>query len=81
MRGTDWWMLRTAANGQPALAAYVRDGDLYVPHTLQVLTVDCGRISRNVVFQDRAVFVAFGLAPLPAPAPVSGPAGPSSRRP
>ncbi|WP_238453628.1 sigma-70 family RNA polymerase sigma factor [Micromonospora sp. ATA51] len=71
MRGTDWRMLPTAANGQPALAAYVRDGNAYVPHTLQVLTVDRGRISRNVVFQDRAVFAAFGLTPFPATVPVS----------
>ncbi|RZU77750.1 RNA polymerase ECF family sigma subunit [Micromonospora kangleipakensis] len=70
MRGTDWRMLPTAANGQPALAAYVRDGDGYVPHTLQVLTVTGVGISRNVVFQDRSVFDAFGLAQLPAAAPV-----------
>lgn len=81
MRGTDWRMLPTAANGQPALAAYVRDGDAYVPHTVQVLTVTGPGISRNVVFQDRAVFAAFGLTPLPAATPVSGPAAPSARRP
>ncbi|GAA4573554.1 sigma-70 family RNA polymerase sigma factor [Micromonospora coerulea] len=69
LRGTDWRLLSTAANGQPALAAYVRAGDLYVPHTLQVLTVTSAGISRNVVFQDRAVFAAFGLVPLPAAAP------------
>ncbi|MGC1212856.1 MAG: sigma-70 family RNA polymerase sigma factor [Micromonospora sp.] len=65
MRGTDWRMLPTAANGQPALAAYVRDGDGYVPHTLQVLTVTDVGISRNVVFQEPEVFAAFGLTPLP----------------
>ncbi|MFE9691305.1 sigma-70 family RNA polymerase sigma factor [Micromonospora sp. NPDC005806] len=73
LRGTDWRLVPTAANGQPALAAYVRDGDGYLPHTLQVLTITGGRVSRNVVFQDRAVFAAFGLAALPLgarPAPV-----------
>ncbi|WP_199737112.1 MULTISPECIES: RNA polymerase subunit sigma-70 [Micromonospora] len=81
LRGTDWRLLPTAANGQPALAAYVRDGDAYLPHTVQVLTVRGGRISRNVVFQDPAVFAAFGLAALPARAPVTAPAAPSGRRP
>ncbi|SCL39055.1 RNA polymerase, sigma subunit, ECF family [Micromonospora rhizosphaerae] len=71
MRGSDWRILPTAANGQPALAAYVRDGDGYVPHTVQVLTVTGSRISRNVVFQDREVFAAFGLTPLPATASVT----------
>ena len=71
MRGTDWRMLPTAANGQPALAAYVRDGDAYVPHTVQVLTVGDAGISRTVVFRDPQVFAAFGLTPLPVVAPVS----------
>ena len=44
----------------------MRDGDAYIPHTAQVLTVTGAGISRNVVFQDRAVFTAFGLAPMPA---------------
>ena len=56
----------------------MRDGDAYVPHTVQVLTVTGPGISRNVVFQDRAVFAAFGLTPLPAATPVSGPAAPSA---
>ncbi|MGW5672006.1 sigma-70 family RNA polymerase sigma factor [Micromonospora sp. NPDC003776] len=80
LRGTDWRLLATAANGQPALAAYVRDGEAYLPHTVQVLTLRAGRISRNVVFQDQAVFAAFGLAALPAE-PVSSPAAPWDRRP
>ncbi|PWU48628.1 RNA polymerase subunit sigma-70 [Micromonospora globispora] len=71
MRGTDWRMRPTAANGQPALAAYVRDGEAYVPHTLQVLTIGDACIRRNVVFQDPQVFDAFGLTPLPVVAPVS----------
>ena len=60
---TDWRMVRTAANGQPALAAYQRvEGGGYHLHTLQVFTVTGAGISRNTVFQDAEVFAAFGLA-------------------
>ncbi|MGC5168924.1 RNA polymerase subunit sigma-70 [Luteimicrobium sp. DT211] len=59
--GTDWRTLPAAANGQPAFAAYRRDGDGYAVHTLQALTVTAGGISRNSVFQDPAVFASFGL--------------------
>ncbi|MFR9778688.1 sigma-70 family RNA polymerase sigma factor [Micromonospora sp. MS34] len=83
LRGTDWRLVPTAANGQPALAAYVREGDVHLPHTVQVFTVRHGRISRNVVFQDRAVFAAFGLAPLPVEVStaVSRSAAPGCRHP
>ncbi len=69
MRGTDWRMEPVGANGQPAVAAYVRapDGG-YLLHTLQVFTVTGGAVSRTTVFQDPAVFVAFAL-----PATLSGP--------
>ena len=59
----DWRMVRTAANGQPALAAYWRvEGGGYHLHTLQVFSVTNAGISRNTVFQDPEVFAAFGLA-------------------
>lgn len=62
MRGTDWRMLPTAANGQPAVAAYVHGEDgAYHLHTLQVFTVTAAGISRNAVFQDPHVFAAFSL--------------------
>jgi RNA polymerase sigma-70 factor (ECF subfamily) len=68
MRGTDWRLLPIGANGQPALAAYVRAGaDHYRAHTLQVFTVAGDAISRTTVFQDDRLFVAFGL-PLDRPA-------------
>jgi RNA polymerase sigma-70 factor (ECF subfamily) len=52
----------TAANCQPAVAAYAPDPDGgYRLHTLQVFTVTGGRIARTVVFQDPAVFAAFEL--------------------
>ena len=64
MRGTGWRMVPAAANGQPAVAAYMRTGDGgYQLHTLQVLTVTGAGISRNVVFAEPGVFATFGLAP------------------
>ncbi|MFF0472745.1 sigma-70 family RNA polymerase sigma factor [Streptomyces sp. NPDC004284] len=61
--GTDWRVLPTAANGSPAMAAYVRHTatESYRPHTLQVFDVADGRITRNTVFQDPAVLTAFDL--------------------
>ncbi|WP_405916973.1 sigma-70 family RNA polymerase sigma factor [Streptomyces sp. NBC_00728] len=63
MRGTDWRMRPTSANGQPALAAYVRapGDDVHRLHTLQVFTADRGAVSHTVVFQLPTVFTAFGL--------------------
>jgi RNA polymerase sigma-70 factor (ECF subfamily) len=64
MRGTDWRLRPTTANGQPALAAYVRapGDDTHRLHTLQVFTADHGAVSHTVVFQLPTVFTAFGLA-------------------
>jgi RNA polymerase sigma-70 factor, ECF subfamily len=62
MRGTGWGIRRLSANGQPALAAYAPEpGGGHRLHTLQVFTVTGGRVARNVVFADPAVFEAFGL--------------------
>ncbi|HKD99350.1 MAG TPA: sigma-70 family RNA polymerase sigma factor [Micromonosporaceae bacterium] len=63
MRGTDWRMFPVAANGQPAVAAYVRAGDTYKMHTLQVFAVAGDRVSHTVVFQDPVVFALFDLPP------------------
>jgi RNA polymerase sigma-70 factor, ECF subfamily len=60
--GTDWRLKVVAANGQPGFAAYLRAGDGYELHTVQIFTVTAGGISRNSVFQDPAVFASFGLA-------------------
>jgi RNA polymerase sigma-70 factor (ECF subfamily) len=72
LRGSDWRMIPTSANGQPAVAAYCRgdDGDHQL-HTLQVFTVTSAGISHNVVFQDPGVFAAFEL-PTVIAAPLSG---------
>lgn len=59
LRGPDWRVLTTEANGQPALAAYVRDGDAYRLHSVQVLAVTAAGIARNTVFADPRVFPAF----------------------
>jgi RNA polymerase sigma-70 factor (ECF subfamily) len=64
--GTDWRVVPTAANGSPAMAAYVRTGPgadvVYRLHTLQVFDVAEGRIVRNTVFQDPEVLALFDLA-------------------
>ena len=62
MRGTGWGVRRLSANGQPAFAAYAPEpGGGHRLHTLQVFTVSGGRVARNVVFADPAVFEVFGL--------------------
>jgi RNA polymerase sigma-70 factor (ECF subfamily) len=62
MRGSEWRMVPTAANGQPAVAAYLRGQDgAYNAHTLQVFTVTDRGISHNVVFQDSSLFATFSL--------------------
>jgi RNA polymerase sigma-70 factor (ECF subfamily) len=62
LRGTDWRMMPTRANGQPALAAYVRarDGG-YVLNTLQIFDVTAAGISRINLFQDQEIFACFNL--------------------
>ncbi|MEU4744770.1 RNA polymerase subunit sigma-70, partial [Actinosynnema sp. NPDC023658] len=64
LRGTDWRMVPTRANGQPALAAYTRapDGG-YTLNNLQVFTVTEAGISRTTAFQDQDLFNYFGLLP------------------
>ena len=62
LRGTGWAVRRLSANGQPAFAAYAPEpGGGHRLHTLQVFTVSGGRVARNVVFADPAVFEVFGL--------------------
>jgi RNA polymerase sigma-70 factor (ECF subfamily) len=61
-RGTGWRMLPAAANGQPALVAYVPDGGVHRLHTLQVVSLRGGLVSRVVVLQDPRVLAAFGSA-------------------
>jgi RNA polymerase sigma-70 factor, ECF subfamily len=52
----------TAANGQPAFAAYIRGDDgQFLAHAIQVLTVRAGRIARIVSFNDGRLLATFGL--------------------
>ena len=57
LRGTDWRTEPLWANGEAGFAAYL-DGAL---HTVQILTVERGRITRTTVFQSPEVFALFGL--------------------
>lgn len=61
LRGSDWRTLATRANGQPAIAAYARDGAGYGLHTLQVFTVERRALVRTTVYQDQEVFALFDL--------------------
>ncbi|WHT18416.1 RNA polymerase subunit sigma-70 [Crossiella sp. CA-258035] len=57
-----WRTVATAANGQPALAAYLRGEDgRYHGHGVGVLTVTAGGISRISVFGDLELLPRFGL--------------------
>jgi RNA polymerase sigma-70 factor, ECF subfamily len=54
--------VRTAANGQPAVAEYRRDEDKVMrAHSIQVITAGPTGIAGIVVFLDPALFSAFGL--------------------
>jgi RNA polymerase sigma-70 factor, ECF subfamily len=61
-------VIPTAANGQPAIAAYQRGADgVARAHAVQVLTVRESRVARIVAFLDPGLFATFGLPPaLPA---------------
>jgi RNA polymerase sigma-70 factor, ECF subfamily len=68
-------MIPTAANGQPALAAYLRGHDgPYRAHSICVLTTSASQVTRVTSFNDPALFATFGLphavpaaaAPVPA---------------
>jgi RNA polymerase sigma-70 factor, ECF subfamily len=58
----EFLMVPTAANAQPALAAYQRDQDgVYRAHAIQVLTASGSRLARIVSFNDPRLFEVFGL--------------------
>jgi RNA polymerase sigma-70 factor (ECF subfamily) len=62
----DWRMIPTVANGQPAAAAYIRDGDgIHSAFGLGVLTVTDAGIARILVFGGGPDLLAkFGLPPV-----------------
>jgi len=58
----DWRMVPTAANGQPAAAAYLRGADgTYRAYAIVVLTASTTGIARIAVFGDPGLFTPFGL--------------------
>ena len=68
-------MVPTAANGQPALASYLRDHDgVYRAHSICVLTIAAFRVARVTSFNDPGLFRAFGL-PQVVPAAVASAPG------
>jgi RNA polymerase sigma-70 factor (ECF subfamily) len=68
-------MIPVAANGQRALAAYLRGHDgVYRAHSICVLTIAASQVTRVTAFNDPGLFGTFGL-PQAAPAaaaPVPG---------
>ncbi len=58
-------VVRTAANGHPAIAAYLPDGGSYRGYGVIVLTVGGGAVATITGFPDPALFDAFGLPPTP----------------
>jgi RNA polymerase sigma-70 factor, ECF subfamily len=67
-------MIPTAANGQPALAAYMRGHDgAYHAHSICVLTIAASRVARVTSFNDPRLFADFGLPPTAPAAAVPGP--------
>ncbi|OBI45987.1 RNA polymerase subunit sigma-70 [Mycobacterium kyorinense] len=57
----DMRLLPLVANGQPAAAMYMRDGDSHIPFQLQVLDVTDTGVSHVVAFLDTSLFAKFGL--------------------
>jgi RNA polymerase sigma-70 factor (ECF subfamily) len=55
-------LIQLVANGQPAAAMYMREGDHHVPFQLQVLDMRAGGVSHVVAFLDTTLFAKFDLA-------------------
>lgn len=74
----DLRMVPVAANGQPAVAAYLRGDDgVHRAHAVHVLTTTASGISRIVAFLDPSMFAGFGLPQIHARTAVT--ASPCSR--
>jgi len=57
----DMRLIPLLANGQPAAAMYMRDGDKHVPFQLHVIDLTASGVSHVVAFLDTALFAKFGL--------------------
>jgi RNA polymerase sigma-70 factor (ECF subfamily) len=66
----DMRLVPTKANGQYAFGLYMRDGDVYRPFNLPVLTLAPDGVSHVACFFDLRLFKTFGL---PESLPVSAP--------
>jgi RNA polymerase sigma-70 factor, ECF subfamily len=56
-------LIPTLANGQPAAALYMREGDTHVAFQLHVLDMRLGGVAHVVAFLDTTLFAKFGLPP------------------
>jgi RNA polymerase sigma-70 factor, ECF subfamily len=64
-RSGDFRAIPTAANGQPALACYLRDADgVHGAHAIAVFTITGSAVARMVSFNDPGLFPVFGLPPV-----------------
>jgi RNA polymerase sigma-70 factor, ECF subfamily len=57
----DMRLIPLTANGQPAAAMYMRDGEHHVPFQLHVLDIGGDGVSHVVAFLDTALFAKFAL--------------------
>jgi len=57
LRGDVWRTVPVWANGEAGFAAYAAG----VLHSLQILTVERGQVTRTTVYQDEKVFDLFSL--------------------
>jgi RNA polymerase sigma-70 factor, ECF subfamily len=54
-------LIPLTANGQPAAAMYMRDGEQHLPFQLHVLDMRADGVSHVVAFLDSTLFAKFGL--------------------
>jgi RNA polymerase sigma-70 factor, ECF subfamily len=57
----DMRLIPVLANGQPAAAMYMREGDKHVPFQLHVVDLTADGVSHVVAFLDTTLFAKFGL--------------------
>ncbi|MFI6597880.1 sigma-70 family RNA polymerase sigma factor [Nonomuraea sp. NPDC050536] len=57
----DLHLVPTWANGQPAFGMYLRDGDVYRPFGMPVITFEGDKVSHVGMFFDLSLFETFGL--------------------
>jgi RNA polymerase sigma-70 factor, ECF subfamily len=60
----DMRLVPTWANGQPAFGLYMREGDVYRPFNLPVLTLSSSGVEHVASFFDTRLFATFGLPEL-----------------